>query len=66
MDGALAFDGLSAVEDGGQIDIGAAPHEARGHDADDGADLVVEAQLAAEDGRVAGELRAARICSRER
>ena len=39
-----------------QIDVGAAPHEALRHHADDRADCVVEPELAAEDARIAAEL----------
>lgn len=50
------FYGMAFFEDDGQVDVGAAPHKAFGHDADDGAHAIVKAQAAADDVRVAREL----------
>ena len=44
------------MKDVGQVHVGAAPHEARRHHADHGADLIVQPQFAAQHARVAAEL----------
>ena len=53
---AHAFDDLAPLERDRQVDVGAAPHEALRHHADDGAVDVVQAQLPAEHVRIAAEL----------
>ena len=50
------FDEGPAREGDRQVDIGASPHEPLRHHPDDGADLVVEAELPADHGGVAAEL----------
>ena len=56
VDGADTFDDPAALEDDGEIDVGPPPHEPLRHDADDGADLSVEPELASDDARVTCEL----------
>ena len=53
---AHAFDGLAPLERDRQVDVGAAPHEALRHHADDRAVDVVQAQLAAQDVGITAEL----------
>ena len=52
----LALHGLPAMEDVRQVNVGAAPHEARRHHADHRPHLVVQPQLAAQHAGVAAEL----------
>ena len=56
MDGSHALDPASPLEDDGDINVGAAPHESLGHDADHRAAGVVQLQLATQHVRVAGKL----------
>ena len=51
-----AFDHPSALENDRQVNVRAAPHESLGHDSYHGADLVIEAELPADDARVTAEL----------
>src|SRR4051794_26978330 len=50
----------------GQVDIGAAPHESRGHYADDGAEFLIDAQRAANYAGVAAELALPELVAEER
>src|SRR5580658_2241226 len=56
MNFALSLQVLSAMKDIRQIDVRAAPHEARRHDADDRSRLSVELQMPAENPSVAAKL----------
>ena len=51
-----ALDDLTTAQDDRKIDISASPHEAFRHDADDGAELTVQPEAAADDRAVAAEL----------